>query len=292
MKPGFTADPRTRRAVSGAQAPPPGGTFASAVALLVLLAAAPARADFDLGAPALAQLDGVVASARSVGKRRLYTLEESPAAPGDGSLPEVFSAPLTQLRDAALSVAAVEAAGRRWTVGVATTPGYDEFYLVLTSGGERVLEGLRPLRRLLAPGGLRVFRAGGPLLRLAARLSLRRPTVDTVLLAQDEAGGTIARFTAGELIGAWLERSRVITAGPLELRLFVQSEVDEDGSSVSTERSIYFARFAGRDTQGWAIREATLEPGVAVRVRVHGRILVLLKTRDDRLVVRDAGASP
>ncbi|MCR4296305.1 MAG: hypothetical protein NUW21_12280, partial [Elusimicrobia bacterium] len=172
--------------------------------------------------------------------------------------------------------------------------GYDDFYLVLTSGRERLLAALAPLKRFLAEEGVVVSGEDGPVLRLNARISLLHPINGTSVVAVDAAGGRKTRdsFTVGELVEALKSKGRSFKAGALELHLFVMPEAAEGGGRLSGERSIFLTRFAGMKSKGYALRESALAPGVPVRVAAFDRLLVLLKTADGRLVVSDAGPAP
>lgn len=262
--------------------------------LLALLAAAPARAGLNLEAVFADLSKAAAEAAKKAKKRKVFPLVPAPALASDAALPALLDAPLAELRDAALSAVAVDIAGREWAVGPATDAEYDDFYLVMTSGGERLMAALAPLSRFLREEGVVVSDEDGPVLRLTARISLLHPINGTTVLAVDASGGRKNRdsFTVGELIDAVKSKGRAFKAGELDLHLFVQPEVSADGSALSSERSIILARFAGMKSRGWALRESALEPGRHARVQVFGRILVLLKTADGRLSVRDAGKAP
>lgn len=262
--------------------------------LLLLLAAAPARAGFRLE-DAFADLSKAAAEAVKKEKRRkIFPLAPAPALPGDAALPAALDAPLAELRDAALSAVTVDIAGRTWDVGAVTDAGYDDFYLVLTSGRERLLAALAPIKRFLAEEGVVVSGEDGPVLRLNARISLLHPINGTSVVAVDAAGGRKTRdsFTVGELVEALKSTGRAFRAGGLELHVFVMPEAGEGGARLSGERSIFLTRFAGMKSKGYALRESALAPGVPVRVTAFGRVLVLLKTAGGRLSVRDAGPAP
>lgn len=259
--------------------------------LLALLAAVPARAGFNLEG-AFSELTLTAAeAAKKAKKRKIFPLAPVPALPADAGLPAAFDAPLTELRDAALAAVTVDIAGREWSVGAATDPEYDDFHLVLTSGAERLLAPLAPLKRFLCEEGVVVSGEDGPVLRLSARISLLHPINGTSVVAVDAAGSRKNRdsFTVGELVEALKSKGRAFRAGDLELHLFVQPEATADGSALSGERSIFLTRFAGMKSRGWAMRESALEPGKPVRVQAFGRTLVLLKTAEGRLIVRDVG---
>lgn len=260
-------------------------------ALIVLLAAVPSRADFGLEASFAELSKEAAAAAKKAKKRRIFPMSAIPALVGDDALSAVLDAPFAELRDASLSAVTTLVAGREWKVGATTDGDYDDFYLVLTWGGERLLAALSPLGRFLKSEGVVVSGEDGPVLRLNARISLLHPINGTAVVALDASGGggNQDSFTVGELIESLKARGRAFTAGDVELYLFVQSEAEDGGTGLSAERSIFFARFAGIKSKGWAIRESALEPGKAVRVLAAGRILVLLKTSDGRLIVRDAG---
>ena len=259
--------------------------------LLILLAAVPARAGFRLE-EAFADLSKEAAeAAKKEKKRRIFPLEPVPALPGDAALPAAFDAPLAGLRDAALSAVSVDIAGRTWAVGAVPDAEYDDFYLVVTSGRERLLAALAPLKRFLSDGGVVVSGEDGPVLRLNARISLLHPINGTSVVAVDAAGGLKTRdsFMVGELVEALKAKGRGFKAGGLELHLFVLPEAAEGGAALSGERSIFLTRFDGMKSKGYALRESALAPGAAVRVAAYGRTLVLLKTADDRLLISDAG---
>lgn len=261
--------------------------------LLVLLAAVPARAGFDPEA-AISELSApAAASAKKEKKRKIFPLAPLPAQPGDSNLPKALDARLAELRDSSLAAVTVTIAGVDWRVGVATDGEYDDFHLVLTSAAERLLAALSPLGRFLEPAGVVVSDEDGPVLRLNARISLLHPINGTTVVAVDAEGGKKNRdsFTVGELIESLKAAGRAFSAGDQELHLFVQPEVAADGT-LRTERTIYLARVAGMKSRAWALREAALEPGKPVRVCAAGRILVLLKTTDDLLIVRDADKAP
>lgn len=262
--------------------------------LLVLLAAAPARAGFQLEG-AFADLSRAAAeAAKKERSRKINPLWPLPALPSDAALPAALDAPLAGLRDASLTAVTVDLAGRRWAVGATVDGEYDDYYLVLTSGGERVLAPLAPLGRFFEDGGVLVSDEDGPVLRLSARLSLLHPINGTSIVALAPEGGRGGRdsFTVGELIEGLKAKGRAFRAGGVELHLFVQAEAAADGSRLSNERSIFLARFDGMKTRAWAMRESLLVPGKPVRARAFGRMLVLLRTADGRLIVRDAGKLP
>lgn len=259
--------------------------------LLLLLAAMPARAGFRLE-EAFADLSKAAAeAAKKAKKRKIFPLASVPAFASDAALPAVLDASLDELHDAALSAVTVDIAGREWKVGAASDGEYDDFYLVLTSGRERLLAALAPLKRFLSDEGVVVSGDGGPVLRLNARISLLHPINGTSVVAVDAAAGRGTRdsFTVGELVEALKSKGRAFRAGDLELHLFVQPEAAQGGAGLTGERSIFLTRFAGMKSRGWAMRESALEPGAPVRVEAFGRALVLLKTAEGRLIVRDAG---
>ena len=263
-------------------------------ALIALLAAVPARAAFDFEA-AIAQLSKeAVEAAKKEKKRKIFRLAPVPALPSDAARTPVLDTPLAGLRDAALSAVTVELAGRKWSVGPTTDEGYDDFFLVLTSGAERLIAALSPLGRFLEPAGVVVSDEDGPVLRLNARISLLHPINGTTVIAVDAAGSRKNRdsFTVGELVESLKAKGRAFTAGDQQFHLFVSPVASADGTSLSSERSIFLTRFAGMKSRGWALPESALAPGVPARVTASGRILVLLKTADDRLIVRDAGPAP
>lgn len=262
--------------------------------LLLLLAVAPARAGFHLE-DAFADLSKAAAeAAKKEKKRRIFPLAPLPALPGDAARPAALDEPLAGLRDAALSAVSVDIAGRTWDVGAVPDAGYDDFYLVLTSGRESLLAALAPLKRFLSNEGVVVSGEEGAVLRLNARISLLHPINGTSVVAVDAAGGVKTRdsFTVGELVEALKSKGRAFKAGGLELHLFVMPEAAEGGAALSGERSIFLARFAGMKSKGYALRESALAPGVPVRVAAFERLLVLLKTADGRLIVSDAGPAP
>lgn len=258
--------------------------------VLLLLLAAPARAGFDLEA-SFSQLSATAAEqAKKSKKRKIFPLAPIPALAADLNLPKALDARLAELRDASLAAVSVTIGGRDWKVGAATDAEYDDFHLVLTSAADLLLAPLAPLGRFLESAGVVVSDEDGPVLRLNARISLLHPINGTSVVAVDAAGGSRKKdsFTVGELVEALKAKGRSFKAGDQDLHLFVQSEASADGKRLG-ERSIYLARFAGMKSRGWALRESALEPGKPVRVFAAGRVLVLLKTTDGRLIVRDAG---
>lgn len=262
--------------------------------LAFLLAAVPARAGFDFEA-AVSDLSRVAAAAAQKSKqRKIHPLEPVPALATDAALPAILDAPLAELRDASLSAVTVELGGRSWSVGAAPDAEYDDFYLVMTSAGERLLAALSPLGRFLEDAGVVVSDDEGPVLRLTARISLLHPISGTTVVAVDASGGRRSRdsFTVGELIEALKTKGRSFRAGEKELHLFVQPEVARGGASLTSVRTIFIARFSGLRSSAYALRESALSSGAAVRVRAYGRILVLHKTPNGRLIVRDAGPQP
>ena len=263
--------------------------------LLLLLAAVPARAGFELEAIfADASKAAAQAAAKKEKKRRVFPLSVVPAHPADFSAPLKLDAPLSDLRDGPITAVPAEIGGKAWTVGVTADAGFDDFYLVLTSGVERTLVALSPLGRFLEPAGVLVADEDGPVLRLNARISLLHPINGTTVIAVDPAGGKLGRdsFTVGELVDALKATGRSFKAGDLELHAFVLREAEEGGAKLSGESSIVLTRLAGTKTRAWSVRESALEPGRPVRTEAFGRVLILLKTTDDRLIVRDAGPSP
>lgn len=258
--------------------------------VLVALLAVPARAGFDPES-AIFQLSApAAAAAKKEKKRKIFRLAPVPALPADFNLPKALDEPLAALRDASLAAVSVTIGGKDWKVGVVSDAEYDDFHLVLTSGQDRLLSPLSPIGRFLEPAGVVVSDDDGPVLRLNARINLLHPINGTSVIAVDAAGGSKSKdsFTVGELVEALKSKGRAFRAGDQELHLFVQPESSADGSRLG-ERSIYLARFAGMKSRGWALRESALEPGKPVRVFAAGRVLVLLKTTDGRLIVRDAG---
>ncbi len=258
--------------------------------VLLLLLAVPARAGFDPES-AIFQLSAPAAeAAKKEKKRKIFPLAPIPALPADFNLPKALDEPLAALRDASLAAVSVTIAGIDWNVGATTDAEYDDFHLVLTSVNDRLLAPLSPLGRFLESAGVVVSDEDGPVLRLNARISLLHPINGTSVVAVDAAGGSKKKdsFTVGELVDALKAKGRSFKAGDQELHLFVQSEASADGKRLG-ERSIYLARFSGMKSRAWALRESALEPGKPVRVFAAGRVLVLLKTADGRLIVRDAG---
>lgn len=260
---------------------------------LVVLLAVPARAGFDLES-AISELSApAVAAAKKEKKRKIFPLAPVPALPADFNLPKSLDAKLAELRDKSLAAVSVTIAGVDWHVGATTDAEYDDFHLVLRSAAACMLAPLSPLGRFLDDAGVVVHGEDGPVLRLNARISLLHPINGTSVIAVDAAGGSKKKdsFTVGELVEALKSKGRAFKAGDQELHLFVQPETSADGRKLG-EPSIYLARFSGMSSKGWALRESALEPGRPVRVYAAGRILVLLKTTDDRLIVRDAGPAP
>lgn len=258
--------------------------------VLLVLLVAPARAGFDLEA-SFTQLSTTAAeAAKKAKKRKVFPLAPVHALPADMNLPKALDARLDGLRDASLAAVSVTIGGRDWKVGAATDAEYDDFHLVLTSAVDLLLAPLSPLGRFLDSAGVVVSDEDGPVLRLTARINLLHPINGTSVIAVDAAGGSRKKdsFTVGELVEALKSKGRAFRAGDQELHLFVQPEASEDGKRLG-QRSIYLARFAGMKSRGWALRESALEPGKPVRVFAAGRVLVLLKTADGRLIVRDAG---
>lgn len=266
------------------------------LALSCLLAAVPLRAAplEDALEDAAAAVRSARAAAAKEKKRRVFPLPAAPALPGDVSAPLLLDAPLADLRDGALSAVATEISGRTWKVGVTADPGWDDFYLVLTSGSDRLLAPLSPLGRFLEPEGVVVSDDEGPVLRFNARISLLHPINGTTVIAVDAENARAGRdsFTVGELVDALKATGRSFKAGRDEMLAFSLSEAAEGGARLSGERSILLARLDGTKTRAWWVRESALTPGLPVRAAVAGRVLVLLKTADGRLVIRDAGPAP
>ncbi len=267
------------------------------LALVLLLAAASARAQVTLesaASDAAAAVRAAREAAAKEKKRRVFPLAAAPALPGDLSAPLLLDAPLSELRDGPLAAVSTEISGRTWRVGVTADPGWDDFYLVLTSGADRLLAPLSPLGRFLDDEGVVVSDDEGPVLRFNARISLLHPINGTTVIAVDAENARAARdsFTIGELVDALKATGRAFKAGRDEILAFSLSEAAEGGGSLSGERSILLARIDGTKTRAWRVRESALTPGLPVRATIAGRVLVLLKTADERLVIRDAGPAP
>jgi hypothetical protein len=266
------------------------------LALLILLSALPLRAD-----PFEAALEDAAASARAARdaaakekKRRVFPLVAMPILPGEMSAPLLLDVPLSELRDGPLGAVTADISGRTWKVGVTADPGWDDFYLVLSSGEDRLLAPLSPLGRFLADEGVVVSDEDGPVLRFNARISLLHPINGTTVIAVDAENARAGKdsFTVGELVEKLKATGRVFRAGSTELHVFSLTEALEGGAALSNERTLVFARLAGTKTRAWSVRESALAPGLPVRAEIAGRIVVILKTTDGRLVVRDAGAAP
>lgn len=257
---------------------------------LIVLLAVPARAGFDPESAIFQLSTPAAAAAKKEKKRKIFPLAPVPSLPADFNLPKALDARLTELRDASLAAVTVTIAGVDWRVGAATDAEYDDFHLVLTSAADVLLAPLSPLGRFLEDAGVVVSDEDGPVLRLNARISLLHPINGTSVIAVDAAGGSKKKdsFTVGELVDALKVKGRAFKAGSQELHVFVQPEATADGKRLG-ERSIFFARFSGMSSRAWALRESALEPGRPVRVFAAGRVLVLLKTTDGRLIARDAG---
>lgn len=263
--------------------------------LILLFCAAPASAQLELGR-AYGNLSRVVAGGLAQApakkpKRRIFPLALAPVAP-DRSAPLLFDSPLAQMRDRPLSAVTASAGGRTWSLGVVTDADYDEFFLVLRDGADVVVAPLAPVGRFLEDGGVTVSDEDGPLLRLNARVSLLHPINGTSIVAVDVDDGSKDSFTVGELVASLKALGGTFSAGGQDFSVFVLPEAGADGRSLSGERSIYLARIAGMRSRAWAVRESALEPGRPYRVVVSERALVLLKTVDGRLLVRDAGPAP
>lgn len=255
--------------------------------LLILLLCAPPAAAAPALLPAYAELSGLARhlAAAKAPKRKVFPLALQPAAPA--RTPPLLDAPLSELRDAPLSAVTATVAGRAWTLGVVTDADYDEFFVVLRSGGDTVVSPLAPLGRFLEKGGVVVSGDEGPLLRLNARISLLHPINGTSIVAVDAEDGSRDDFTIGELVEALKARGRAVAAGRRTYHVFVLPEAEN--GSLSAERSVYLVRIAGTRTRGYAVRESALEPGRPYRIVMGEQALTLLKTTDDRLVIRDAG---
>lgn len=216
--------------------------------------------------------------------RKVFPLALQPAAPAQ--TPLLLDVPLAELRDAPLSAVTVEADGRSWTLGVVTDADYDEYFVVLRSGGETVVSPLAPLGRFLERGGVLVEGEDGPLLRLNARISLLHPINGTSIVAVDAEDGSRDAFTIGRLVEALKLRGRAVRAGEHVYHLFVLPVAVDGG--LSAERHVFLIRIAGTRTRGYAVREDALEPGRPYRVVVGETPMTLLKTADERLVIRSA----
>lgn len=265
-------------------------------ALLALLAAAPARAEFafeSLLADASASAKAAKEALAKEKNRRVFPLFTRPALPSDISAPLLLDVPLSVLRDGPLNAVNADVGGRRWTVGVTADAGWDDFYLVLTSGGDRLLVPLSPIGRFLEPAGVVVSDDDGPVLRLNARISILHPINGTSVVAVDaENGRAKDSVSVGELVEALKSKGRSFKAGESEIHVFSLTEAAEGGKTLSGERTIVLARIAATKTKAWSIRESALEPGRPVRAEMASRLVVVLKTVDGRLVVRDAGPAP
>ncbi len=263
---------------------------------LLLALAMPVRAEFDLENVFAQASDAAKARAAAAKekKRRVFPLETAPARPAEFSAPLALDAPLSELRDGPLEAVRVTIDGKDWLVGVTADAGFDDFYLVLTAGGERLIAPLAPIGRFLEDGGVVVSDDEGPALRLSARISLLHPITGTTVIAVDPAGGKASKdsFSVGELVDALKAKGRGFKAGDQDIHAFVLSEAEEGGAALSAERSIVFVKFAWTKTKAFSVRESALQPGTPVRVNAFGRILILNKTVDGRLVVRDAGSAP
>lgn len=253
---------------------------------LLLLCAAPASAQLALE-PAFRDLSAgarLFSAAAKAPKRRVFPLTLVPVAPAQDPL--LLDEPLSALRDAALSAASVDFAGRSWQVGVVTDADYDEFFVALRSGGETIVSPLAPLGRFLQREGVVVSDEDGPLLRLNARISLLHPINGTSIVAVDAEDGSRDSFTVGRLVDQLKARGRVLTLGRTVYHLFVLPEAA--GDRLSAERSLYFVRIAGTRTRGYAVRESALQAGVPYRATLGEHAVTLLRTTDERLVVRAA----
>lgn len=252
----------------------------------LLLCAFPASAQLTLESALRNLSQGALrhAAAAKAPKRRVFPLTLTPAAPAQDPL--LLDEPLSGLRDRALSAATVELAGRSWSVGVVTDADYDEFYAVLRSGGDTIVSPLAPLGRFLDDTGVLISDDEGPVLRLNARISLLHPINGTSIVAVDAEDGSKDSFTVGQLVEQLKARGHVVTVGRATYHLFVLPEAD--GDRLSAERSLYLVRIAGTRTRGFAVRETALRPGIPYRVTMGPDSLTLLKTADERLVIRSA----
>lgn len=250
----------------------------------LLLCAFPASAQLTLESALRNLSQGALrhAAAAKAPKRRVFPLTLTPAAPAQDPL--LLDEPLSGLRDRALSAATVELAGRSWSVGVVTDADYDEFYAVLRSGGDTIVSPLAPLGRFLDDTGVLISDDEGPVLRLNARISLLHPINGTSIVAVDAEDGSKDSFTVGQLVEQLKARGHVVTVGRATYHLFVLPEAD--GDRLSAERSLYLVRIAGTRTRGYAVRETALRPGIPYRVTMGPDSLTLLKTADERLVIR------
>lgn len=263
------------------------------LALLLVLAASAAQAEVSFEA----LLADVSASAKAAKEalakeknRRVFPLAARPALPSDISAPLLLDVPLSVLRDGPLNAVDADIGGRHWTVGVTADAGWDDFYLVLTLAGDRILVPLAPIGRFLEPAGVVVADDDGPVLRLNARISILHPINGTSVVAVDvENGRAKDSVSVGELVEALKAKGRPLKLGDQEVHVFSLTEAAEGGKSLSAERAIVFARIAATKTKAWSIRESALEPGRPVRAELASRLVVVLRTVDGRLVVRDAG---
>ncbi len=262
---------------------------------LLLLAAVPASAQPSLSAAhaSLSQLASRHLAAARTPPRRVFPLALTPVAPPSTAL--LLDAPLAALRDRPLSAMSATVGGRDWTLGVVTDAAYLDFFVVARSGAETVVEPLAPMGRFLESGGVVVSDEDGPGLRLNARINILNPLNWTSIVAVDADGGRAAgrdSFSVGEFVESFKATGRVFRAGDQEFHLFVMPVAAAGGASLSAERSVFLVRIAGTRTRAWAVREAALETGRAYQASISGRALFLLKTADDRLVIRDAGPAP
>lgn len=263
------------------------------LALVLLLLSTTARA--DVLETALAEASAAVkASAAKEKRRRIFPLALAPALAAELAAPTVLDVPLAELRDGPLSAVSAEVAGRAWTVGITMDSGWDDFYLVLTSGADRLLAPLAPIGRFLDRDGVVVSDDEGPVLKLRARVSLLHPIDGTSVVAVDATGGTPSKdsFTVGELIESLRAKGRAARVAGQEIYAFSITEAADGGAALSGERTLVLMHSAGMRTKGFAVPESALEPGRPARASAFGRILILLRTADDRLQIRDAGPAP
>lgn len=265
------------------------------LALALLFIAASARAGLfeSMLADASASARAAKEALAKEKNRRVFPLAPRPASPSDVSAPLLLDVPLAVLRDGPLNAVGADVGGRHWTVGVTADAGWDDFYLVLTSGADRMLVPLAPIGRFLEPAGVVVSDDDGPVLRLNARISILHPINGTTVVAVDaENGRAKDSVSVGELVEALKAKGRSFRAGEQEVHVFSLTEAAEGGKTLSGERAIVLARIAATKTKAWSIRESALEPGRPVRVEMASRLVVVLKTVDGRLVIRDAGPAP
>jgi hypothetical protein len=226
-------------------------------------------------------------------KRRVFPLGLVEAGPAAAALPLLLDARLDDLRDGMLDVVSAEVGGRSWKVGMAPDEGYDDFFIVLSAGADRLVAPLAPLGRFLSSEGVVVSDEEGPVLRLNARISLLHPINGTTIVAVDAGKpGDKDSFTVGELIAALGEKGKAFRAGKTDFVVLMGREVLNGGAVLADEETIFIARNDGARSKGWAVRESALAAGAPASVSAGGRILSLEKTADGRLLVRDAGPAP